>query len=263
MTRSMRVTRGGGRNSVGALAYHPTFVLLGTLVGLVALALLTADVLWQGPLIAWDNQVADALHTWAVASPAWLTSLMRLGSGIGFYGVLAVVVGFAILFIARHRWRELSLLLLTAVGGQLVFDAFAALVHRPRPHFGNAFEGLTANSFPSGHVTSSLLLFGLLLYIFVPRIRAGAVRVLLVLAGLLLVAWIAFSRLYLGSHFPTDVIAGVALAMAWGLLTAGALESYWRDRSRAWARSASKRIIERSGMGTSETTSSGNTRKPG
>jgi membrane-associated phospholipid phosphatase len=263
MSRSARAGRGGSKWSVGALGNHPTFVVMGTLVGLVALALLTADVLWQGPLIAWDNQVAAALHAWAVGSPAWLTSLMRVGSGIGFYGVLATVVVCAILFGVQRRWRELSLLLLTAVGGQVVFDAFAALVHRPRPHFGNAFEGLTANSFPSGHVTSSLLLFGLLLYIFVPRIRSSALRALLIAAGVLVVTWIGFSRLYLGSHFPTDVIAGVALALAWGLLTAGALESYWSSRSKAWARTASRRITARSGINTSETTSSGNTRKQG
>jgi undecaprenyl-diphosphatase len=188
---------------------------------------------------------------------------MRVGSGVGFYGVLATVLFFAILWTAQRRWRELSLLLLTAVGGQLLFDGFAALVHRPRPHFGESFEGLTANSFPSGHVASSLLLFAVLIYIFLPRVRSGAGRALLVLAGVLVVAWIGISRLYLGSHFPTDVIASVALAVAWGFLTVGALESYWRYKSREWARTASRRITARSAASTSARTSSGNTRKPG
>jgi membrane-associated phospholipid phosphatase len=222
MTTNPGAARGDPSSSSGPLARHPTFALVIALLSLLVFALLTPNVLQQGPLIGFDNRTIDALHAWAAHAPPLLTGLMRFGSSLGFYGVLGPIAVFAILWIAQRRWREFSMLLLTAVGGQVVFDIIAALIHRPRPHFGDAFEGLTANSFPSGHVTSSLLLFGLLLYIYAPGIRSAAGRALLILGGALLVAWIAFSRLYLGSHYPTDVIAGFALGLGWGTLTVSA-----------------------------------------
>jgi undecaprenyl-diphosphatase len=263
MTKDLGAARNAPRSSAGALARHPIFALVIWLLSLLALALLTQNVLQQGPLTGFDNRRIEALHTWATHAPSWLTTLMRFGSSLGFYGVLGTIVFFAILWIAQRRWRELSLLLLTAVGGQIVFDIFAALVHRPRPHFGSAFEGLTANSFPSGHVTSSLLLFGLLLYIYVPDVRSAAGRALLILGGVLLVAWIGFSRLYLGSHYPTDVIAGVCLGLSWGLLTISALETYWSTRRHSWGPTSSKPTTAPSATNITRRTSSGNTRKPG
>ncbi len=261
MTKNPGTARGAPSSSAGPLARHPTAGLVIALLSLLAFALLTLNVLQQGPLTGFDNRTIDALHAWAAHAPPLLTGLMRFGSSLGFYGVLGPIAVFAILWIARRRWREFSMLLLTAVGGQVVFDIIAALIHRPRPHFGDAFEGLTANSFPSGHVTSSLLLFGLLLYIYVPGIRSAAGRALLILGGALLVAWIAFSRLYLGSHYPTDVIAGFALGLGWGTLTASALEAYWSTRRRPWIRGSSKPTTAPSATSTTRTTSSGNTRK--
>jgi membrane-associated phospholipid phosphatase len=261
MQESLHPQRGAPQAEFGPLARAPRIgFMLGSLA-LLVFGLLTLGVVTHGPLTGFDNRTIEALHAWATHAPPWLTDLMRFGSSLGFYGVLGTIVVFAILWIARRRWREFSMLLLTAVGGQVVFDIIAALIHRPRPHFGDAFEGLTANSFPSGHVTSSLLLFGLLLYIYVPGIRSATGRVLFILGGVLLVAWIAFSRLYLGSHYPTDVIAGFALGLGWGTLTVSALETFWSARRSSWAPGSSKPTTTPSATSTTRTTSSGNTPK--
>jgi undecaprenyl-diphosphatase len=111
------------------------------------------------------------------------------------------------------------------------------VIGRQRPVFPDPLERLTVPGFPSGHTISGLLLYGLLVYIFVPRIASAAGRALLILLGIVVIAWIAISRVFLGSHYPTDVIAGLAVGLAWGGMAYTALELYWQRRRAAQAAS--------------------------
>ena len=202
------------------------------LAGALVFGVLMVNVLTDGPLIQADEPAIEGLHDVAVHGPPAMITLMKVGSGIGYYGIMIVGLGLVILYTARHAWRELSLVLAGVIGGEALFDMVAGTINRPRPHFPNPFEGLTAASFPSGHTVSSTLLFGLLLYLYVPRLSRTIWRVLLIVLGVLLVLWISFSRLYLGSHYPTDVIGGLAMGVAWGSLVYTSLDLYWARRQR-------------------------------
>jgi membrane-associated phospholipid phosphatase len=222
--------RNAGRAAAAPLARYPLVGIALSAIATFVFAILTVNVLTNGPLIQGDQAFIQALHQQAQAGPAYMVTLMKIGSSIGFYGIMALLVGFAIYWLVRREWREFSMLLLGAAGGQGLFDLIAALINRPRPHFTAPYEGLTNFSFPSGHTVSSVLLFGLLIYIFAPRIRSTAGRVALILLGLVVVVWISYSRLYLGSHYLTDVIGGAAMGIGWGALVYTALDVYWQRR---------------------------------
>jgi membrane-associated phospholipid phosphatase len=223
---------GAARSNVPPLARYPQVGYTIAALSILVFLLLAYNVLTNGPLIQGDPAFIQGLHRQAQAGPAYLVTVMKIASSIGFYGIMVLLGGFGIYWLATRQWREFSLLLIGAAGGQALFDLIAAVINRPRPHLAAPYEGLTNFSFPSGHTVSSVLLFGLLAYIFVPRIRSAAGRVVLIVLTVLLVAWISFSRLYLGSHYLTDVIAGVAMGLGWGLLVYTTLDVYWARRRK-------------------------------
>jgi undecaprenyl-diphosphatase len=90
--------------------------------------------------------------------------------------------------------------------------------HRPMAYFGYALP--SSYSFPSGHALGSLVFVATLAMLVSPRIRSHAGKVLLWTAAVLLIAAIGFSRIYLGVHYPTDVIGGYAAALVWVLALA-------------------------------------------
>jgi undecaprenyl-diphosphatase len=114
------------------------------------------------------------------------------------------------------------------VGAQLLGWALKATFERPRPSFDDPVATASWFSFPSGHAMSSIALYGALAYVFADRF--GSVRSRFAgLGGLaLLLAAIGFSRLYLGVHYLTDVLAGYSAGLAWLLLAIGLLHAHSR-----------------------------------
>jgi undecaprenyl-diphosphatase len=84
---------------------------------------------------------------------------------------------------------------------------------------------------------TTMLLYGLILYLLLPRLKSRRWRLLAAVDAALIVLLVGFSRLYMGDHFPTDVLAGYAFGLAWGALVYTSLELLqlrWRAR-RSWA----------------------------
>lgn len=176
-------------------------------VSLLSFALLLTFVIRQTTQ-AWDIAVMQSIHTW---STPFLNTLMLLITDTGGTGRAVPLV----LAAAWLLWRGYQLELWTLLGavsiGQLFTYFFKWLVDRPRPL---AFETLRAlptdASFPSGHALGSTILFGLLGIWLWQNGRRGWAIVLFVWAAL-----VGFSRVYLGVHHPTDVLASFALGTAW------------------------------------------------
>lgn len=177
-------------------------------VGTLLFLSLGEDILEKSGLVAFDLQLSAALqNTITQHQLRFLTPITLLGNGttLGFIGV---VVGVALLL---TRYRTLALGWgFTLVGAGVLNVVLKASFHRVRPEYAK----IGGWSFPSGHAMGSFVAYGMLAYlgaVFLPRLAAQLVAIGL----LLLVLLIGFSRIYLGVHYFSDVIAGYSAAVVW------------------------------------------------
>lgn len=150
--------------------------------------------------------------------------VMIAATGLGDHTVVLPVAAAGLLALAAlQRWRA-ALYLLMATGGAVVFVAgVKRFIQRPRPI--SIYDGLAEYSFPSGHASMSVVLYGFLAVLLMQG-APPAWRRSIAFVALLLIGLIAFSRVYLGAHWLTDVLAGLAFGVAWiALLTIGYLRA--------------------------------------
>jgi undecaprenyl-diphosphatase len=186
-------------------------LVLGT--ALLGYAAVAADVVDAGRLSETDVDVA----AWVVRSmPSWAEWLARPFTWVGgAVGVTAVVAAATTWMLARRARVEAVLLLVVAVGIQiLVFSAKEGYA-RPRPDLGSAVALPSSFSFPSGHAATGVAVFGLLGLLAATVARTRAQRVAAVGAGFALGPLIGASRVVLGVHYLSDVLAGTYLGLAW------------------------------------------------
>jgi membrane-associated phospholipid phosphatase len=185
---------------------------LGWLLALIATGIfvdLAGDV-WLKEGFTWDAPVMLAIHSYA---RPWLTQLMLVVTPTG-QSVAVVVLAVVLYWLWRHD-RKLDALatLVSFVGAVAISTALKFLFARPRPHVFPPLVPVNTYSFPSGHTLASVALYGLLaIWLWRGHHRWWA---------LLSVAWVlvvGFSRIYLGAHYPSDVVASLALGTVWLVL---------------------------------------------
>jgi membrane-associated phospholipid phosphatase len=188
--------------------------LLAAFFGSVfAFAQVTEDYLTRDPLVDWDVRFASWLHA---HSSGWLVTVFKVVTLAGNSVVLIVVVGaLAVVFVRRGRMNDAAVLI-AALGGAGVVNALLKLVfQRPRPEL--AFVHLETYSFPSGHAALATAMFTTLA--FVVGRRSGRRRAVAVAAtAAALIVLVGFSRLYVGVHYLSDVLAGWSFGLAWASL---------------------------------------------
>jgi membrane-associated phospholipid phosphatase len=198
------------------LARHPEVGLLIFLVCGAIYGLISWQVLSHGPLTQWDAPLAKAIFDWAKKQPAPLVFYMRFFSAYGRDGVALIALLLTIGWVRRKARRELWMLFFGVLGGELWFQVLGNLVNRPRPSFKDPFEKLIGAGFPSGHAVTNVLLGWMALYLLWPHIQSGARRFWLTAAVIFVVVSVLFSRMFLGLHYLTDIVAGIFLGFAWG-----------------------------------------------
>lgn len=158
-----------------------------------------------------DNAVRMRIHEYA--SPA-LTKAMIVISFVGGDGLtVGAILGIA-LFTYLRWWRATLWLAVSIVGALVLELSLKYAFHRARP--AAFFVKLPHSySFPSGHALFSFCFFGVLAGLLMGRIRSRFAQVLIWMAAATLVVAIGFSRIYLGVHYPSDVIAGYLAASLW------------------------------------------------
>lgn len=163
-----------------------------------------------------DLRLAAYLH--AQATPL-LTVVMIF---ISYFGSLTVTGGIAfvsgIISWRRQQGERLRALVVAVPGGMLINFLAKYIIHRPRPFFDNPILTLTTYSFPSGHAMASTVLYGLLAAFAIKTSTNPRRRVIAVSIAVSLIVLVCFSRIYLGVHYLTDVLAGVAEGIAWLVL---------------------------------------------
>jgi len=172
-----------------------------------------------------DTTILHAIR--ARTSPAGLRIfefISRLGSG----AALLMIGALAVLFLAwKQRWRLALGVSLTISSGAILERILKWWFHRARPEFAAAYLPEYSYSFPSGHAMTSVIAYGILVYTL---IRCGvhdrrAQRGIVIGAGILALT-IAFSRLYLGVHYFSDVIAGLITGGLWLAICISLLEKH-------------------------------------
>lgn len=197
---------------------------LGLALSGLTLGLLSAlhEALLVAQVRAFDVGVLGQLH--AFASPP-LTIVMGALTFAGNFSVLsALTTGISLLLIVARQWSALFGLLVAFVGSSALNGALKLWFHRDRPIVAWALAHETGFSFPSGHAMESMVVFGMAAYLFCrlvwwprvpPGIRRQAGTVVAIMVANLLVLGIGLSRVYLGVHYPSDVIAGFAAGGSW------------------------------------------------
>lgn len=160
------------------------------------------------------------------AHAPWLDVVMLGLSGLGYYGTLLVLSGVLMTVAPRLRAAAFRFLLAVAISQWLASGVIKPLVDRPRPYMDDVVAARTAQaspprgpSFPSGHATSAFAAAFAL-----PRLAPGAAPLWWVLATA-----VAYSRVYLGVHYPSDILAGALLGtFCAALVVGGGHRSTWR-----------------------------------
>jgi undecaprenyl-diphosphatase len=183
---------------------------------------------YRGETLRFDDLVRTSLHQHV--SPL-LTEIMRAFTFIGGPIALCVLVATAILAFWMAGLRHEARMMTIALGGALVLEiGLKDLFHRarPQPYFNTPLP--SSFSFPSGHALYSMCLFGMLAALVAPRARTRAAKIAIWTGCSLMIGMIGLSRIYLGVHYPSDVLAGYASALVWVLALRAAMD--WAIRRR-------------------------------
>jgi len=187
------------------------------------------DVVTGDPLTIVDRQIAVWLHMHATPT---LTEAMKFISLLASWPVLTGICLFMALYFAWKRsGYRLVALMLTIPVGMLMNGILKYAFHRSRPSWNDPILIIGSFGFPSSHAMAATLLYGFLAAFGVRKVQAWRWRVLVVLSAGLMIVLIGFSRLYLGVHYLSDVLAGIAAGSAWLALCLIAVGTVRRHRA--------------------------------
>lgn len=230
------------RTAAAWLGGREPLVLISVLV-VVAAAwgfISTAAEVVEGDTKAFDRWVVRAMRQAedpsAPVGPAWLQEFGRDVTALGSHGALAlvtvVVAGFLLL---DRRYRMTFLLLAATSGGMLMSTTLKSVISRPRPDVVPHLTHVSTSSFPSAHSMVSAVVYLTLGALVATVTRRRRQRIYVLCMAIMLPMLIGVSRVYLGVHYPTDVLAGWMAGLVWAVLCW--LSARWLQRRRHIERS--------------------------
>lgn len=198
----------------GLFAEVGAYLLLGFGFSVAALALFSslAALVSEGVTQRVDDVILLWLH--ARATPIlddWALEITALGGSVVV--VTVVMVASAFLWVLHQRW-SVGLLWAAMLGGAVLNLSLKFAFARPRPELWERIDVGSA-SFPSGHAMSAISVYGTLAYLVMRLQPTPFLRRLTLAVALLLIVSIGLTRMYLGVHYPSDVLAGYAAALSW------------------------------------------------
>lgn len=197
----------------------------GGFVVLVPAGLVLLGLLAAGPVDAVDRWVANGVNALVAPHPA-LVGVLTVLTTLGATPTAAVVLGTLVaVLLIRHRVRLAAYVAVTALGGAALSPTVKVLVGRLRPVVPEPVAGAGGYSFPSGHATTVTIVVGVLLLVLLPAVPARWRRAV-ALTGIGVVVLVGLTRIGLGVHFVSDVVAGWLLGSAWVALTGTAFREW-------------------------------------
>ncbi len=223
-----QVTEGTG--GIGRFGSRAVLGLIALLVGAVPFLLLMLLVQenWS-PLASLDGEVSAGLNTVVNGNPTLvgvLQTVTDLGGNVVAILVFALTTAFLLI---RGRRRLAAFVVATGVGLAVLVPVTKALIGRARPVVESPVNEIPSNaSFPSGHAMVSLVTFGMLALLILPAVRRGTRPWVIAAAGLITLV-VGFTRLALGVHFVSDVLAGWSLGAGLLAVTTAAFRIWQHD----------------------------------
>lgn len=201
-------------DSKSYLGLHLTIGLIVCALAIWAFSALLDAVLDNATLVRFD-----------VASVNWIHARATLG-GLSFFVAMTnagspramaiLAVGGAIALVMMRRWVSLTTWIAAFTGSVVIERVIKLAVHRSRPPYGARYLINHSYSFPSGHAMGSFIGIGMLLYVLGRFWHSRHTwRLITVVCGVVFVVLVGFSRIYLGVHYPSDVLGGWAASAAW------------------------------------------------
>ncbi|MFE4711768.1 MULTISPECIES: phosphatase PAP2 family protein [unclassified Paenibacillus] len=186
-----------------------------------------------GNVSSFDNPI---IHTVQSMESPTLTALAKMLSLVGSSRLaigISVLTIILLYFLLKHR-MELLLFIWVGLGSQLLNSLMKQWFHRERPNIHRIIQEV-GYSFPSGHSMAAFSLYGVIAYLLWRHLPRRRERAILVILAVLMTGGIGWSRIYLGVHYPSDVIGGYAASGAWLMLSIGWFESYRSRRKHTTA----------------------------
>jgi undecaprenyl-diphosphatase len=143
-------------------------------------------------------------------------------------GILCALAGG--IFVYKRQWYWLFTLVLVVAGGMLLNLGLKALFDRPRPGWADPLTAVTGPGFPSGHTMMATLIYGFIAVYLILRISNWWPQALIVFGTLMLILSVAFSRMYLGAHYFSDVLGAMAAGTVWLAFCLTLVEAWRRWR---------------------------------
>lgn len=197
----------------GFLGLHLTLSILILVIATWAFGALAEDVVTGDRITIVDARFSAWLHTRGTPS---LTKFLLLVSDVHeTVPVLAATAALCVYLWGRRLRVWVLTFAITVGGGSLLNVLLKHLFRRPRPYFENPIVVLTTYSFPSGHTIMATVFYGTLCALIWSRVRDWKWRTAAIVAAIALILMVAFSRIYLGAHYLSDVIAAMLEGVTW------------------------------------------------
>lgn len=186
-------------------------LLIGVFLPLQIFGALAEDVWEHQGGFPWDVPILLAIHS---TSQPQLDAIVTFVTKLGvFWGVFPVAIVTGLILLIKRRWHALAYLITTLTGSIVINRTAKVLLHRVRPHLWQSPAPELDYGFPSGHAMSSMTLVAVLVVLsWNTRWRGWTL-----LIGGLFVLTIGWTRLYLGVHYPSDILAGWMVSVAWAI----------------------------------------------
>ncbi|MEG3088384.1 phosphatase PAP2 family protein [Sphingomonas sp. PB4P5] len=208
----------------GNVRHLPWLLISGAALGLAILIVGAVGALIDR---GWELSVDRAIMLWTrhgsahgiPIGPPWVRSAMVDITALGGVTVLTVITVIVIGFLALKRlWLTMWLVLGGTISGAIAVAVAKSIVARPRPEIIDHLVTVSSASFPSGHATSSAIVYLTLAALIMQIVPGRLVRGYIICAAALLVGAIGCSRVYLGVHWPSDVLTGWGFGALWALM---------------------------------------------
>ncbi|WP_153722510.1 phosphatase PAP2 family protein [Sporosarcina cascadiensis] len=200
----------------------------GACLILAGLFAMVATSIHMQTISGFDKAVIGAVQ--GTETP-WLTVVMRAFTTIGSTMAVALIALAAFVTLLSRKHGVQALLLVAVVGGTGILNqALKFIFKRERPDLHRLID-IGGYSFPSGHTMMAFSLYTILAYIIWRNLRNTWSRTLAVTAAVFMIVMIAVSRIYLGVHFPSDIVGGIYASAVWVIASITIYQQFQRKRT--------------------------------